>query len=45
MVGSVREVVQRALKDLERDGAIALERTRVRIRDQAKLEHRAHLSV
>lgn len=27
MVGSVREVVQRALKALERDGAIALERT------------------
>lgn len=45
MVGSVREVVQRALKELERDGAIALERTRVRIRDQAKLEHWAHLSV
>jgi CRP-like cAMP-binding protein len=45
MVGSVREVVQRALKALERDGAIALERTRIRIRDQAKLEHRAHLSV
>lgn len=44
MVGSVREVVQRALKELERDGAIALERTRVRIRDQAKLEHWAHLS-
>jgi CRP-like cAMP-binding protein len=45
MVGSVREVVQRALKALERDGAIALERTRIRIRDQAKLERRAHLSV
>ncbi len=45
MVGSVREVVQRALKDLERDGAIALERTRIRIRDQSKLEHWAHLSV
>lgn len=45
MVGSVREVVQRALKELERDGAIALERTRIRIRDQAKLEQRAHLSV
>ncbi len=43
MVGSVREVVQRALKDLERDGAIALERTR--IRDQSKLEQSAHLSV
>lgn len=45
MVGSVREVVQRALKELERDGAIVLERTRIRIRDQAKLEQRAHLSV
>ena len=29
MVGSVREVVQRALKDLERDGAITLERAHV----------------
>jgi CRP/FNR family transcriptional regulator len=37
MVGSVREVVQRALKELERDGAVALERTRVRVRDVAKL--------
>jgi CRP/FNR family transcriptional regulator len=45
MVGSVREVVQCVLKDLERDGAIALERTRIRIRDQTKLEQRAHLSV
>jgi CRP/FNR family transcriptional regulator len=44
MVGSVREVVQRALKDLERDGAIALERSRIRIRDQSKLERWAHLS-
>lgn len=42
MVGSVREVVQRALKQLERDGAIALERTRIRVRDPAKLEARAH---
>ncbi len=42
MVGSVREVVQRALKDLERDGAIELERTRICIRDQAKLEQWAH---
>lgn len=32
MVGSVREVVQRALKELERDGAIVLERTRIRVR-------------
>jgi CRP/FNR family transcriptional regulator len=45
MVGSVREVVQRALKELERDGAIALERTRIRIRDAAKLERWAHPSV
>ena len=45
MVGSVREVVQRALKELERDGAIALERTRICVRDQAKLEQWAHLSV
>jgi CRP/FNR family transcriptional regulator len=44
MVGSVREVAQRALKDLERDGAIALERTRIRIVDQTKLKKRAHLS-
>lgn len=45
MVGSVREVVQRALKELERDGAIALERSRIRIRDQIKLERWAHLSI
>lgn len=45
MVGSVREVVQRVLKDLERDGAIALERSRIRIRNQAKLERWAHLSI
>lgn len=43
MVGSVREVVQRALKDLERDGAVALERTRIRVLDQRKLERWAHL--
>jgi CRP-like cAMP-binding protein len=43
MVGSVREVVQRALKELEREGAIVLERSRIRIRDQSKLEQRAHL--
>ncbi len=42
MVGSVREVVQRALKDLERDGAIALQRSRIDIRDAAKLERWAH---
>jgi CRP/FNR family transcriptional regulator len=45
MVGSVREVAQRALKELERDGAIALERTRIRICDPAKLEQWAHPSV
>lgn len=44
MVGSVREVVQRALKELERDGAISLERGRIRLRDQDKLERYAHLS-
>ena len=38
MVGSVREVVQRALKELEREGAIALERNRIRLRNRAKLE-------
>jgi CRP/FNR family transcriptional regulator len=38
MVGSVREVVQRALKSLEADGAIDVERTRVLVRDVAKLE-------
>lgn len=43
MVGSVREVVQRVLKDLERDGAVTLERSRIGIRDQAKLERWAHL--
>ncbi len=38
MVGSVREVVQRALKSLEAAGAIKVERTRVLVRDIAKLE-------
>jgi CRP/FNR family transcriptional regulator len=33
MVGSVREVVQRALKELERAGAIRLERARIHILD------------
>ena len=42
MVGSVREVVQRALKELERDGAIALERSHIDIRDPARLERWAH---
>ncbi len=38
MVGSVREVVQRALKSLEADGAIKVERNRVLVRDVAKLD-------
>jgi CRP-like cAMP-binding protein len=38
MTGSVREVVQRALKSLEKDGAIRLERARVVILDSARLE-------
>lgn len=38
MTGSVREVVQRSLKTLERDGAIELARARVTIRDPAVLE-------
>src|SRR5450759_5008892 len=42
MVGSVREVVQRALKELERDGAVTLTRTHIDIRDPAKLERWAH---
>lgn len=41
MVGSVREVVQRALKELERDGAIAVERRGLRVLDPAKLERAA----
>ena len=42
MVGSVREVVQRALKELERDGAVTLTRTHIDIRDPAKLERWAY---
>lgn len=42
MVGSVREVVQRALKTLERDGAITLERSHIEIQDSDKLERWAH---
>jgi len=38
MTGSVREVVQRALKQLERDGAITLARSRIKVRDVPKLE-------
>ena len=33
-----REVVQRALEDLERDGAISLQRSRIEIRNPDKLE-------
>jgi CRP/FNR family transcriptional regulator, cyclic AMP receptor protein len=44
MIGSVREVVQRALKQLERDGAIAVERSRIEILDAAKLERWAGIS-
>lgn len=43
MVGSVREVVQRALKDLEHDGAVSLGRARVHIRDIAKLKQWAQI--
>jgi CRP-like cAMP-binding protein len=38
MTGSVREVVQRALKTLEKDGAIRMQRARVVILDQQVLE-------
>lgn len=38
MTGSVREVVQRALKALEKDGAIRLERARVLVLDPKRLE-------
>ncbi len=38
MVGSVREVVQRALKTLEREGGIRLERARVLVLDPMALE-------
>jgi CRP/FNR family transcriptional regulator len=44
MVGSVREVVQRVLKELERDGAIALERSRIRVLDERKLKEWAALT-
>jgi len=44
MVGSVREVVQRALKELERDGAIALERSHIEVLDPAKLGRWAQTS-
>jgi CRP-like cAMP-binding protein len=38
MVGSVREVVARSLKDLEAEGVIRLERQRIRIMDREALE-------
>lgn len=38
MTGSAREVVQRALKALEKDGAIRLERPRVLVLDPKRLE-------
>lgn len=38
MTGSVREVVQRALKALERDGAVRLERAHVIVLDPDALE-------
>jgi hypothetical protein len=38
MVGSVREVVARSLKALESEGAIKLERHRIRITDKKALE-------
>jgi DNA-binding transcriptional regulator YhcF (GntR family) len=38
MTGSVREVVQRALKTLERDGVIRMERARVVVLDAQALE-------
>ncbi len=44
MVGSVREVVQRALKELERDGAITVERSRIRVLDEDRLKKWAALS-
>ena len=37
MTGSVRDVVQRALKTLERDGAIRVERAHMRVVDSAAL--------
>jgi CRP-like cAMP-binding protein len=43
MVGSVREVVQRVLKELERDGAVTLERSRIRVLDEKKLKKWAAL--
>ncbi|MFN3476406.1 MAG: Crp/Fnr family transcriptional regulator [Candidatus Methylomirabilales bacterium] len=39
MTGSVREVVQRALKALEKEGAIKMERARILVLDPKALEH------
>ncbi len=44
VAGSVREVVARSLKTLEEDGAIRLERHRIRITDKAALENLAGTS-
>jgi CRP/FNR family transcriptional regulator len=41
MTGSVREVVQRASKAREKDGAIRLERARVVVLDPSPLERRS----
>ncbi|HEY41884.1 MAG TPA: Crp/Fnr family transcriptional regulator [Dehalococcoidia bacterium] len=44
MVGSVREVVARSLKALEAEGAIKLERNRIRITDRKALENMVEAS-
>jgi len=44
MTGSVREVVQRTLKTLEKDGAIRLERARVVVLDHTVLERWSEFS-
>jgi len=44
MVGSVREVVQRVLKELERKAALTLRRSRVRVLDEDKLKKWAALT-
>ena len=45
MVGSVREVVARSLKALEAEGAISMERHRIRIMDRPLLESMVEASV
>jgi CRP/FNR family transcriptional regulator len=45
MVGSVREVVARSLKTLEAEGAISMERHRIRITDRPLLESMVEASV